>query len=84
MAIGDDGTMTEGEAVPPAAIDAAATHLRHEGMRATLELRVGRSFSFRSTVRATPAGLAAASGLAAAILVPAIWIIRGWKRGRWG
>jgi hypothetical protein len=55
-----------------------------EEMRATFELTVGRSVSLRATARATPAGLAGAAGFAAAVLVPAIWIVRGWKRGRQG
>ena len=51
-----------------------------EELRATVELTIGRSVSLRATARATPAGLAAAAGLAMAVLVPAIWIVRGWKR----
>lgn len=62
-------------------LQASATAVPHrEEMRATFELTIGRSVSLRATARATPAGLAAAAGLAMAVLVPAIWICRGWKQ----
>lgn len=71
--------MTDGTPARPLHVSETAAPHREE-MRATLEVSLGRAVSLRTTARATPAGLAAATGLAAAILVPMIWIVRGWKR----
>jgi hypothetical protein len=58
----------------------SATAVPHrEEVRASFELSIGTRVALRATARATPGGLAAAAGLAAAIFVPLIWITRGWK-----
>jgi hypothetical protein len=44
-------------------------------MKATFDLSIGRSVTLKATARTTPAGLAMAALLIAAILVPMIWIV---------
>jgi hypothetical protein len=51
-------------------------------MRATVDLAIGRAVSVRATARATPAGLATAALLVAAILIPLAWLASSRARGR--
>jgi hypothetical protein len=51
-------------------------------MRAAVGLTIGKSVSVRATARATPAGLATAALLVAAILVPMVWLARVRARER--
>jgi hypothetical protein len=60
--------------------DTAAPH--PDEMRAAVDLTIGKSVSIRATARATPAGLAAAALLIAAILVPVAWLARARARER--
>jgi hypothetical protein len=55
----------------------SATAAPHpEEMRATIDLRIGKSVSLSATARATPAGLAAAALLVFAIQLPLLWFAR--------
>jgi hypothetical protein len=45
-------------------------------MKATIDLTIGRSVTIKASARATPAGLLTAALLAAAILIPMIWLTR--------
>ena len=60
--------------------DTAAPH--PEEMRAAVDLTIGKSVSIKATARATPAGLATAALLIAAILVPTVWLARTRARER--
>jgi hypothetical protein len=60
--------------------DTAAPH--PEEMRVAVDLTIGKSVSVRATARATPAGLATAALLVAAILVPMVWLARARARER--
>jgi hypothetical protein len=51
-------------------------------MRAAVDLTIGKSVSIKATARATPAGLATAALLIAAILVPTVWLARTRSRER--
>lgn len=76
--------MTTGEAErnaePENRSETAAPH--PEEMRAALDLTIGKSVSIKATARATPAGLASAALLIAAILVPIAWLARARARER--
>ena len=76
--------MTTGEAGhsadPGDRSDTAAPH--PEEMRAAVDLTIGKSVSIKATARATPAGLATAALLVAAILVPMVWLARARARER--
>ena len=60
--------------------DTAAPH--PEEMRAAVDLTIGKSVSIKATARATPAGLATAALLVAAVLVPMAWLARARARER--
>jgi hypothetical protein len=60
--------------------ETAAPH--PEEMKATVDLRLGRSVSIRATGRATPAGLATAAMLVSALLIPLVWLARNRARDR--
>ena len=47
-----------------------------EEMRATMELSAGDRFSWKASVRTTPAGLVTAALLVSAILIPVLWLKR--------
>jgi hypothetical protein len=64
----------EDEPDPGHTSETAAPH--PEEMRATVDLRIGKSVSFTATARATPAGLATAALLVAAILIPIVLLNR--------
>jgi hypothetical protein len=64
----------ERDAEPENQSDTTASH--PEEMRAAVDLAIGKSVSIKATVRATPAGLATAALLIAAILVPLVWLAR--------
>ena len=68
----------ERDAGPGDRSDTAAPH--PEEMRAAVDLTIGKSVSLKATARATPAGLAAAALLIAAILVPVAWLARARAR----
>ena len=68
----------ERDAGPGDRSDTAAPH--PEEMRAAVDLTIGKSASLKATARATPAGLAAAALLVAAILVPVVWLARARAR----
>lgn len=52
-----------------------------EEMRASFDMVIGRSVSITATARTTPAGLAAAAVLAAAIFIPLAMIVRSRRSG---
>ena len=55
--------------------DGSATAAPHpEEMKATVDLAIGGAISVRATARATPAGLATAALLVAAVLIPLVWL----------
>jgi hypothetical protein len=59
----------------------ASTAAPHpEGMRTTIDLRVGKFVSLNVTARATPAGLAAVALIVAAALIPVVWLTKGRRR----
>lgn len=47
-----------------------------EEMKGAFEFRLGRFASVTATARATPAGLVSAALLAAAVLLPLVWVMR--------
>ncbi len=53
-----------------------------EEMRAAVDLTIGKSVSMKATVRATPAGLASAALLVAAILISVVWLAKTRARER--
>ena len=60
--------------------ETAAPH--PEEMKATVDLRLGKSVSIRMTARATPAGLVAAAMLVSALVIPMVWLARAQTRDR--
>ncbi|HJS86896.1 MAG TPA: hypothetical protein VJ779_15685 [Acetobacteraceae bacterium] len=47
-----------------------------------MDLTIGKSVSIKATARATPAGLATAALLVAALLIPMVWLARTRARER--
>ena len=65
---------SERNAEPENRPETAAPH--PEEMRAAVDLTIGKSVSIKATARATPAGLATAALLVAALLIPMVWLAR--------
>ncbi len=59
-------------------IDAPLTH--PEEMRATFDLRIGKSINLKGTARVTPAGLICAGIAGVAVLVAATALVRAARR----
>lgn len=55
--------------------DTKPAPLREE-MQAVVKLRIGNRIRLTASARATPAGVAAAALVTAAVMVPLIWITR--------
>jgi DUF1365 family protein len=65
------GDQAIGSPQDPAGDNGTATAAPHpEEMKASVEFHAGNCISMKATARATPAGLAAAAVLMAAILIP--------------
>lgn len=71
---------SERNAEPENRPETAAPH--PEEMRAAVDLTIGKSVSIKATARATPAGLATAALLVAALLIPMVWLARTRARER--